>query len=144
MTRKICPECAASNLLENHFCGRCGSRLEQPLVVPRRSELTIGRGHLLPPATLRQVGRATAVSLLAIAAEAGLSWLRGRANTKTTSLPAVAQPPVVKERAGALPALPGRPPGRVTAIFGRRVVRVWQQGRRGRETVEEEVWWYES
>lgn len=139
MTQKLCPSCAAQNPLENRYCGRCGSRLDQPLVAPGGSELTIGRRSLLPAPTLRQVGRAAAASLVAIAAEAGLAWLRRRAEPGEPPLPA---------RQKASPALPARalpaPAGRVSAIFGRRIVRRWQQGRQGQETVEEEVWWYES
>jgi hypothetical protein len=139
MTQKLCPACAAQNPLENRYCGRCGSRLDQPLVAPRSSELTIGRGSLLPAPTMRQVGRAAAASLLAIAAEAGLAWLRRRADETKPELPA---------RQKSAPSLPVKglpaPAGRVSAIFGRRIVRRWQQGRQGQETVEEEVWWYES
>lgn len=139
MTQKLCPACAAANALENRFCGRCGSRLEQPLVTPRRQELTIGRNSLLPAPTLRQVGRAAAASLVAIAAEAGLAWLRRRAESAAPALQ------VGRQEGRALPskAAPARS-GRVSAIFGRRVVRRWQQGHHGQETVEEEVWWYES
>ncbi|MDT8305980.1 MAG: zinc ribbon domain-containing protein [Anaerolineae bacterium] len=139
MTQKLCPACAAPNALENRFCGRCGSRLEQPLVAPRRQELTIGRGSLLPAPTLRQVGRAAAASLVAIAAEAGLAWLRRRAESVTPAR----QTGGKAERVLPSKATPA-PGGRVSAIFGRRVVRRWQQGRHGQETVEEEVWWYES
>lgn len=139
MTRKLCPSCAAQNPLENHYCGRCGSRLDQPLVAPRTSPLTIGRSPLLPAPTLRQVGRAAAASLVAIAAEAALAWLRRRAEQGQPSLP-TRQKPASALPAKALPA----PSGRVSAVFGRRIVRRWQQGRQGQETVEEEVWWYES
>lgn len=139
MTQKLCPSCAAQNPLENRYCGRCGSRLDQPLVAPRTAELTIGRSPLLPGPTLRQVGRAAAASLVAVAAEAGLAWLRRRAGQSRPSLPALRQP-ASSPPAKALPA----PAGRVSAIFGRRIVRRWQQGRQGQETVEEEVWWYES
>jgi hypothetical protein len=138
MTQKVCPACAAPNALENRFCGRCGSRLEQPLVAPRRPELAIGRRLLLPSPTLRQAGRAAA-SLVAIAAEAGLAWLRRRAEGAE---------PVAVTRSKAGPAQPAKalpaPPGRVSAIFRRRIVRRWQQGRHGQEIVEEEVWWTES
>ena len=139
MTQKLCPACAAQNPLENGYCGRCGSRLDQPLAVRRSSELTIGRRSLLPAPTLRQVGRAAAASLVAIAAEAGLAWLRRRAGQGEPALPAC------QKASSSLPvrALPA-PTGRVSAVFGRRIVRRWQQGRQGQETVEEEVWWYES
>jgi hypothetical protein len=140
MTQKLCPACTAQNPLDNRYCGRCGSRLDQPLVAQRPSDLTIGRSPLLPAPTMRQVGRAAAASLLAIAAEVGLAWLRRRAEPgEEAALPSR------QKAASSLPAraLPG-PPGRVSAIFGRRIVRRWQQGRQGQETVEEEVWWYES
>jgi hypothetical protein len=139
MTQKLCPSCAAQNALENRYCGRCGSRLDQPLVAQRPSDLTIGRGSLLPAPTMRQVGRAAAASLLAIAAEAGLAWLRRRTEQGEPGI-AVRRQPASSLPAKALPA----PTGRVSAIFGRRIVRRWQQGRQGQETVEEEVWWYES
>lgn len=132
MTQKLCPACAAQNLLENQFCGQCGSRLDRPLLAPRRQELTIGRGSSLP--ALRPVGRAAAASLAAIAAKAALSWLRRRAASAAPAPPESGLP-----QARTMP-----PAGRVSAVFVRRLVRRWQQGSRGQETVEEELWWYES
>ena len=156
MTQKLCPACAAQNPLENRFCGQCVSRLDQPLVAPRRQELAIGRGSSLPAPALKQVGRAAAASLAAIAAEAALAWLRRRAGSDELAPPVRQQgrePEVEKLLpAKASPLSSGPPlssgrslsPGRVSAIFGRRIVRRWQHGSRGQETVEEEVWWYES
>jgi hypothetical protein len=135
MTQKLCPACAAQNALENSFCGRCGSRLDQPLVAQRSKELSMGRDTRLAAPTLRQVGRAAAASLAAIAAEAALAWLRRQVEREEPAIP-------IREK-GAAKGLPA-PGGRVSAIFGRRIVCRWQQGSRGEETVEEELWWYEG
>ena len=76
----FCPRCRHGNPRENRFCGACGAHLasgEQLARRPENSPTTVSRGLL--PAELKPVGRALAVGLAALAAEAGLAWLRHRA-----------------------------------------------------------------
>lgn len=75
-----CPQCRHGNPPENHFCGACGVALESIGQLVRRPENspTMARRSLLP-AELKPVGRALAVGLATLAAEAGLAWLRRRA-----------------------------------------------------------------
>ena len=86
----FCPRCRHGNPRENRFCGACGSPLasgELPARRPESSPTTASRGLL--PAELKPVGRALAVGLAALAAEAGLAWLRRRAGgSDRPSLPA--------------------------------------------------------
>lgn len=85
-----CPRCWHDNPLENRFCGRCGTSLtSSKQLVPRQevpSPATVVRAL---PAKLGPTGKALAVGLAALAAEAGLLWLRRRVErTDRTPLPA--------------------------------------------------------
>ena len=100
----LCPQCRRDNPRENRFCGACGTALisGEPLPVVRRPEnspTTASRGLL--PAELKPVGRALAVGLAALAAEAGLAWLRHRVESSDRpSLPAArrGEPAIPQER----------------------------------------------
>ena len=75
-----CPRCQHGNPPENRFCGACGSPLTSGEQLARRPEnVPTTAGRALLPAELKPVGRALAVGLAALAAEAGLAWLRRRA-----------------------------------------------------------------
>jgi hypothetical protein len=132
MTQKICPHCHCDNDLDNDYCGRCGTRLDTPLVRHAESPLVIGDQARLPAPLVRQAVRAAAVSLLALAAEAGLTWLRRRA--ESAGPPAVLRPRPVQKEQNQPPAPSG------TTIFSRRVVQIWEQGRLRGQGVEETVW----
>jgi hypothetical protein len=85
-----CPQCRRGNPPEDRFCGACGASLIVGGQIARRpdnSPTTAGRA--LPPAELKPVGKALAVALAALAARAGLMWLRRRAEgSGGPSLPA--------------------------------------------------------
>ena len=100
-----CPRCRHGNPRENRFCGACGSPLASGGQLARRtksSPTTAGRGLL--PAELKPVGRALAVAQTALAAEAGLAWMRRRAEgSGRPSLPAakgtetaIPEPPIFR------------------------------------------------
>lgn len=138
MTQKICPRCQHDNALDNDFCGRCGARLDTALSHRPQSELTIGASSRLPVPVVKQAVRAAAVSLLALAAEASLAWLRRRSEPQAT--PAVLRPAPLRKEEKQPPA----PSGGVT-IFSRRVVQVWKRGKLRGQGVEESVWrWHEE
>ncbi len=74
-----CPRCRHGNPPKNRFCGWCGAPLTSSELVPRRGRGLAVAGRTLP-VRLKPVGKALAVGVAALAAEAGLSWLRRRAN----------------------------------------------------------------
>lgn len=78
--RAACPSCGHGNPTENRFCGSCGSPLrgEQQLA-PRQAGGEVSEAGAALPARLAPVGRALAVGVAVLAAEAGLAWLRRRA-----------------------------------------------------------------
>ena len=122
MVEQLCPRCDAGNALENRFCAQCGARLGEGALARRvGSDLTLAAGRLLPAQSLQQVGRAVAVSLVALAAEAGLSWLRRR-------LSQVDEAPAARSTSTALVGPLPKSTGRrtVTTIISQRVVRIWQ------------------
>ena len=73
-----CPVCRQENPSGNRFCGSCGVRLMSGEQLATREEhrpVPAGRAW---PAKLGPVSKVLAVSVAALAAEAGLSWLRRR------------------------------------------------------------------
>jgi hypothetical protein len=72
------PRCRHENPSENRFCGSCGSSLgaSSDLVACRGNNPTV-MGHALPVKP-GPIGKALAVGLVTLAAQAALSWLRHR------------------------------------------------------------------
>ena len=85
-----CPRCRQENPPGNRFCGSCGVPLtsgEQLATRQEHSPVQAGRAW---PAKLGPAGKALAVGVAVLAAEAGLSWLQRRIGTEErSSLPAV-------------------------------------------------------
>jgi hypothetical protein len=84
-----CPRCRQENPPGNRFCGSCGVQLisgEQLATRQEHSPVQAGRAW---PAKLGPAGKALAVGVAVLAAEAGLSWLQRRIGTEErSSLPA--------------------------------------------------------
>ncbi len=98
--RNPCLLCRHDNPPENRFCGSCGTALADSgqQLVPRRGDGPATTVRTLP-AKLGPTGKALAVGLATLAAEAGLLWLRRRAERpELPSLPAANSPePTVAE-----------------------------------------------
>lgn len=138
MVEQICPRCDSGNPLDSQFCGQCGARLGSDVIVPQApSDLTVGRGPLLPARSVRQIAGAVAVSLLALAAEAGLRWLRRRLEEPIH----IGSRPRAGEDTPVMRPEKSEVAGRATTtLISRRVVRIWRQGRLAGEGVEH-AWW---
>ncbi len=143
MVERICPQCQHGNPLDNRFCGRCGASLERNELTSR-PEMGLVPTRLALPAQLKHVGQAMAVSLAALAAEAGFAWLRRRVDhvglpslahlSKLTALIPRSQPEaeVVKP--------PPDPVNSVVTIVSQRVVEIWDRDGLMRHTVERTIW----
>jgi hypothetical protein len=85
-----CPRCHQENPPRNRFCGSCGVQLkcgEQLATRQEHSPVQAGRAW---PSKLGPAGKALAVGVAVLAAEAGISWLQRRIGTEErSSLPAV-------------------------------------------------------
>ncbi len=85
-----CPRCRQENPPSNRFCGSCGVPLTSGEQLATRQEhrsLLAGRAW---STKLGPAGKTLAVGVAALAAEAGLSWLRRRTGAgERSSLPAV-------------------------------------------------------
>lgn len=138
MVERICPACRHANPIENRYCGACGQGLEpQPLARRPETAITIA-GQQLPAAQLRQVGKAVALGLAAVAAEAGMAWLRKKA-AGGSALPAVslARKP---EPTTALAERAAAPLASAITVVSQRVVEVWEEGSLTRQVIEKHVW----
>jgi hypothetical protein len=91
--RIYCSGCRHETSPEDRYCGSCGTALaDSGQLVPRREHSPAATVRALP-AKLGPSGKALAVGLAALAAEAGLLWLRRRVDTfDPTPLPAVQDP----------------------------------------------------
>jgi hypothetical protein len=148
MVERICPQCQHGNQLENRFCGRCGANLEHPRALTRREQDTdlAVSGPMLPE-QWKQVGKAMAVSLAALAAEAGMAWLRQRVDQMKDAPPA-AQKPASQQSVSLLPRMTRsitpvehteQQEQRVT-VWSQRVVQTWEHGTLTRQVVERTIW----
>lgn len=132
MVERVCPRCQHGNPLDDQFCGRCGSSLIRLLPVPQGQQTLTVAGKQLP-LTVAQLGKGLALGLAALAAEAGMAWLRSR----------------VERTAGAAPtttaltrSIGPQPPatGDITMIVSQRVLEVWEHGELTRKVVERSAW----
>lgn len=149
MVERICPQCQRGNPLDNRFCGQCGAPLERPALESSQS-MSLATTDTMP-LRLQQVGRAVVVSVAALAAEAGLLWLRRRVEhlrqqhaqpAATLSSPlsrGTAEQPVATHHS-APTAEVQHVRGRPTTIFRQRVIEVWEHGVLTRQTVDKSVW----
>jgi hypothetical protein len=85
-----CPLCHHENPPGNRFCGSCGVQLmsdDQLATRQEHSPVPVTRAW---PSKLGPAGKALAVGVAVLVAEAGLSWLQRRIGTEErSSLPAV-------------------------------------------------------
>jgi hypothetical protein len=80
-----CPRCSQENPQTNRYCGSCGVPLtsgEQLATRQEHSPVQAGRAW---PSKLGPAGKALAVGVAVLAAEAGLSWLQRRIGTEDRS-----------------------------------------------------------
>lgn len=158
MVERICPRCQAGNPLDHRFCGQCGTSLERTerfLPGPESTSLMI-TGAL--PTRLRQIGRAMLVSLVTLAAEAGMVWLWHRIEAIRRTPPLLAKEHIrvgadqqcgrasaASTDSGALPIRPSAGSGHYEVIVcGQRVVESWEQGQLVRQTVDRQIWRWEK
>lgn len=134
MVERICPACQHGNHLENRFCGACGNPLRPDALASRpQTTLTIA-GRTLPTTQIADLGKVVALGLVTVAAEAGLAWLRRRA--ERAGVPA----PVVQQPTAAIAPRSDPTAAHVVTIISQRVVEVWEQGGLTRQVVERHVW----
>lgn len=156
MVERICPRCQHGNPVENRFCGQCGAPMGRTLPEPQHQDALAMSGSVDLSVRLKQLGRVAAVSLTALAIEAGVGWLRRRIehfNQPAYAPPQTAHPVSAPYTVSASPGppatttqspptsivVPAQPSGVVT-ILSQRVVETWEQGVLTRQTVERNVW----
>ncbi|HMP41667.1 MAG TPA: zinc ribbon domain-containing protein [Roseiflexaceae bacterium] len=133
MVERVCPNCQHGNPLDDQYCGKCGTALQRLLPAPRsETGLTIAGRQL--PVTWQQLGRTVALGVVAVAAEAGLAWLRRRAAQPTTALTVMprSDAPVGESLSGN--------PSSVITIISQRVVEVIESGSGTRQVSERSFW----
>jgi hypothetical protein len=81
-----CPRCSQENPPTNRYCGLCGVPLTSGEQLATRQEHRPVQAGRAWPAELGPAGKALAVGVAVLAAEAGLSWLQRRIGTEEQSL----------------------------------------------------------
>lgn len=138
MVERVCPRCQYGNPLENQHCGQCGSVLVR-LLPASRNEQALSVAGVQLPVSLRQVSQGLALGLAAVAAEAGMAWLRSRAARIGSAPPAATQ---LSTTLATRPQ-PGVEPsalGEITTIVSQRVLEVWENGELTRKVIERAAW----
>ena len=130
MVERICSRCEHGNPLEHRYCGACGAPLVRDALVPRGAQptpestsLTIA-GRSVSLQRVQQVGGAVALSLVALAAEAGLAYLARRVRQPDSSAPL----------AKFDPATPG------VTVVSKRVIEFYEHGQRVSHVVDTHIW----
>lgn len=140
MADLLCPVCNAANGSASRYCRRCGSDLFHDVtVVPARPSSLQKVSRALPSKQMKQVSQAVAVSVAALALEAGISWLRKRLREqKIESLPTVQEPKatVIRPNERNLSRREG------ATMFRHRTTQLWRNGQMTHEIVENEqiIW----
>jgi len=140
MVERICSTCQHGNPLDDRFCGKCDAPLERQLPARRTDSSLMIAGHQLP-VSWQQLGKTVAISVIALAAEAGLAWLRRR----TEVGPSVAAAPLVKSQAST-PSTQNqttaitRTGAQIVTIISQRVVEVWESDEGHHHIVERHFW----
>jgi predicted amidophosphoribosyltransferase len=136
MVERICPACQYGNPLDNRYCGACGGPLAHDALARSGPAAITIAGQQLPVAQIKQVGKVLAVSLATVAAEAGMAWLRRKADE--------ARLPVPKPQTTALARADADLVRNTVTIVSQRVVEVWEHGSLARQVIEKHVWRKES
>jgi hypothetical protein len=141
MVERICPACQHGNPLDDRFCGKCGAPLERQLPARRGDAPLVVAGRQLP-VTWQQFGKTVALSVAALAAEAGLAWLRKRIESgpASTAAPLARAVPTARPAAAETSALQHGPVGNVVTIVSQRVIEIWE-GEDGRRQINERHFW---
>jgi len=138
MVERICPACQQGNPVNDRFCGKCGAAIERQLPARRGdTQLTVAGRNL--PVTWQQLGKTVALSVAAVAAEAGLAWLRHRIEAGSAAPAPIARPAPTTSTSAETTAL-ARPAGSIVTIISQRVIEVWDSGD-GRKQISERHTW---
>lgn len=149
MVERICSQCQHGNPIENRFCGRCGHTLDTPRLPDASSSM--GSTALMSPsadlpAEIRQIGTGLAIGLAALAAEAGMAWLRRRVERIGTAPAAPATQALLRAprtvASASTPnavAAPALPTGSET-VMRQQVIEIWEEGSLKRQIVERAIW----
>jgi hypothetical protein len=137
MVERICPQCGHGNPLDHHFCGKCGAALERLLPAPLSPQPLVRLSAALP-ARWRDVGRAVAISAVALAAEAGIAWLARRIEQRQAPVvPVVSPARIVSPDA---PLSTPREATNIVTIMSERVIELIDDGN-GTRRISERTFW---
>lgn len=134
MIERVCSSCNHGNPLDDKFCGKCGKPLERHLpIAGQDAPLTIAGRSL--PVTWKQLSRTVAVSVAALAAEAGIAWLRRKMEPSSSAIQPITSTKKVRPMSRS-----DEKPRSVTTVESQRTVEV-QRAKDGSPKVVEKSFW---
>jgi hypothetical protein len=139
MVERICPACQHGNPLDDRFCGKCGAPLERQLPA-RRADAPLAVAGRQLPVTWQQFGKTVALSVAALAAEAGLAWLRRRMDGSAAPAPATLARPPAAGTVSKPTALAARPAAGVVTIVSERLIEMWESADGHQHISDRHVW----
>jgi hypothetical protein len=139
MVERICPACQHGNPLDDRFCGKCGAPLERQLPA-RRADAPLAVAGRQLPVTWQQFGKTVALSVAALAAEAGLAWLRRRMDGSAVPAPAASARPTATGTVSKPTALAARSASGVVTIVSERLIEMWESADGHKHVSERHVW----
>jgi hypothetical protein len=133
MVERICPACKYGNTVDSQYCNKCGAALERLVrAQPEPSTALATRGKALP-VKWQQIGKTVAIGAVALAAEAGISWLKRRIEQSPAPAP-------LARASQTQPPAKTNPAQRVTTIISRRVIEV-QEHNDGTHSIQDKHVW---
>lgn len=136
MVERICPACRFGNAVDSRYCNKCGAPLEWLVRdKPEPSTALMVAGRALP-VRWKQIGTTVAIGAAALAAEAGLSWLRRRIEGGTTTQ--LARTPEAQAPAEQAQTQLGH--RKITTILSQRVIEVSDDADGTRRVNDRQVW----
>ena len=139
MSEYRCPNCHQPNPANTARCQSCGINLNsRAVVITQRNPLVVSK-RPLPAPPLKTIGASVALGALAILADVGVRYLRGRLRLADISLPTRTRHPqkVVQE----VRVEETRPQGqRVVTVYSERVIEERRWGRPVRRIVDRLAW----
>jgi hypothetical protein len=131
MVERICRGCNYGNSVDSQYCNKCGAALERIVRVPAEPSTALAKRGAALPVRWQQIGKTVAIGAFALAAEAGLTWLKKRIETPPEAPLARKEPqsPIQKQSHQ-----------HTTTVISHRVVEITQEGDGSRRVEDRHVW----
>lgn len=131
MVERICPACKYGNAVDSQYCNKCGAALERLVRVPPEPSTALAKRGAALPVRWQQIGKTVAIGAVALAAEAGLAWLKKRIENPPSAPLARNEPHIPAKK---------HTNQRTTTVISQRVIEITQEGDGSSRVEDRHVW----